>query len=577
MLAWIAGGERLERFDEPFARVVREARGHDPIARAPLSETVGDRYWTVLRAAIDRARTRGTARSMLHGFGPEGRSLDVTLTADSASGEIELSLAPLDDADATDEASFASALHGNLTEMIAVFDRDLRLRGFNAAYAAGARAVLGRDLVVGDTFREVMHADSVPRWDALCRRALAGESFIEDFVVELAIGLVHTYEVSLNPVRDPKGDVVGGVMVSRNVTERRRGESDAHAIAEQRRAILEAVPDAITMMTRDGTITSYKAARSDVPAARVGAHIRDLPDEPGSRITTLLEPVFTSGEPIRVEYESVVGGVLRHHTGWLHRINDREAIWLARDVTEEKTAALRLAYTDRMASIGTLAAGVAHEINNPLQYVLTNLELAEERLATVAPDVRELVLESLEGVRRVCGVVASLRAFSTNQDVAPGVVDVADAARGALALATRRIESVARLEIDLAAGGKIVAARNHLEQTFLALLLNAADALDEERTDTNVITVRSRRLDERRVMVEVVDNGRGMSPSVRPRIFDPFFTTKPIGQGTGLGLTVALHVVRAAGGTIDVESTPGEGTTMRVVLPLASSEPPPKG
>ena len=104
-----------------------------------------------------------------------------------------------------------------------------------------------------------------------------------------------------------------------------------------------------------------------------------------------------------------------------------------------------------------------------------------------------------------------------------------------------------------------------------------ADALDEERTDTNVITVRSRRLDERRVMVEVVDNGRGMGPSVRPRIFDPFFTTKPIGQGTGLGLTVALHVVRAAGGTIDVESTPGEGTTMRVVLPLASSEPPPKG
>lgn len=571
MLAWIAEGERLDRFDEPFARVVREARGHEPVARASLSETIGDRYWTVLRAAIERARARGSARSMLHGFGPEGRSLDVTVTADSASGEIMLALAPLSETDATDEASFSSALHGNLTEMIAVFDRELRIRGFNAAYAAGARAVLGRDLVAGDTFREVVHPDTAPRWEALCQRALDGESFIEDFVAELAIGLVHTYEVSLNPVRDARGAILGGVMISRNVTERRRATLEATTRADRQRAMLEAVPDSITTIDRAGKITSYKPGRDETGVeGPLGSHIRDLPHTPGAHLAELLEPVFGAGEPVRLDYEIVTDGTLRHRTGWLQRIDDDAAVWVARDVTEELAGAQRLAYTDRMASIGALAAGVAHEVNNPLQYVLTNLEIAEERLATVSPEVRELVSESLEGVRRVCGVVSSLRAFSVWPDAEPAAVDVADAVRAAIAIVKPRL-TIARLEVDLEATGRVLAVQKHLEQVFVALLLNAADAIEGATANGGRVTIRTRRLGDDRVVVEIGDDGPGIDARTRRRMFDPFFTTKPVGRGTGLGLTVSLHTVRAAGGTIDVETAPGEGTTMRVVLPLTAA------
>jgi signal transduction histidine kinase len=227
-----------------------------------------------------------------------------------------------------------------------------------------------------------------------------------------------------------------------------------------------------------------------------------------------------------------------------------------------------------MASVGTLAAGVAHEINNPLAYVSGNLSylrdvLLQERLtAEDVADMREAAAEALEGTGRVRAIVQDLRTFSRSDEERFGPVEVHPVLEGALRLVRNELQHRAQLVRELSPVPTIQGNAVRLGQVVVNLLVNALQAFPERSPAGNRIRLATRAAEPGWVSVEVEDNGIGMEPEVQQHIFDPFFTTKPVGVGTGLGLAICHTIVEAMGGRIEVHSTPGQGSTFRLLLPV---------
>jgi CheY-like chemotaxis protein len=231
----------------------------------------------------------------------------------------------------------------------------------------------------------------------------------------------------------------------------------------------------------------------------------------------------------------------------------------------------QLERSERMASLGTLAAGVAHEVNNPLASVIANLEGLAEALGPAAPSATtELLAEARDGAERVRDVVRGLRSFSS-----PGggrlAVDVRSELEAAVRLARNEVRHRARLQVHLGPLPQVATGAHELGQVFLNLLVNAAQAIPEGHADDHAIRVEAGTTPEGWAMVEVRDSGAGIAPELLGRIFEPFFTTKALGVGTGLGLAIAHGLVTGAGGRMEVESQVGKGSTFRVLLPPAAT------
>ena len=214
-----------------------------------------------------------------------------------------------------------------------------------------------------------------------------------------------------------------------------------------------------------------------------------------------------------------------------------------------------------------MAAGVAHEINNPLAYVIGNLdvlahELAHAKAPLPAERLRLLeaaVRDARQGAERVRAIVRDLKVFARVQEDRPTRVDVGAAIEGALGIAHNEIRHRARLVMDLAPVPPVRADAGRLSQLFLNLIINAAQSIPEGAAERNEIRVATRLQQDGWVRVEVKDTGAGIPREHLAKIFDPFFTTKSVGVGTGLGLSIVHAIVTAAGGRIEVESTPGAG------------------
>jgi signal transduction histidine kinase len=240
----------------------------------------------------------------------------------------------------------------------------------------------------------------------------------------------------------------------------------------------------------------------------------------------------------------------------------------------------QLSISERLASVGLLAAGVAHEINNPLSLVLGSLELARRRLDQLQTDQVEKsalghVVDELDAANtaaeRIRDVASDLRLFARSNDEEHGPVDIERVIRSSLRMAQTEIRHRAHLRLDFTPVPLIDANESRLGQVFLNLLMNAAQSIDEGRAEDNEIAVSTRLDEDGRVVAEVRDSGCGIAPEHRRRLFTPFFTTKPMGEGTGLGLSICHRIVTGFGGTISVESEPGEGSTFTVVLPAIPS------
>jgi signal transduction histidine kinase len=267
------------------------------------------------------------------------------------------------------------------------------------------------------------------------------------------------------------------------------------------------------------------------------------------------------------------GLLAREHSGRL------EAEALARQRERELLAAQeKLVQSEKLAAAGQLAAGVGHEINNPLSFVIGNIHFALEQLGGLSPEqpVGQSLQESLDALRearvgaeRIRGIVMDLKRFARAEESLMGPVDVQQALEFSLSMALPHIRHRAQVERRFSPVPKVLGNEAKLGQVFLNLMINAADAIPEGDVARHRLTLTTRTENER-VVVEVSDTGRGMTPEVLERAFEPFFTTKSVGSGTGLGLSICLGLVQGMKGELTATSRPGVGSTFRVVLPPAT-------
>jgi PAS domain S-box-containing protein len=311
-------------------------------------------------------------------------------------------------------------------------------------------------------------------------------------------------------------------------------------------------------------------AEQPVPAVWVESAVRTY-----ARVDQELQLVRADGSLVPVQHSAAA--MLRQG-----KLVGRVVTFL--DVTERKRAeeALRksqaqLRMADRLATVGTLSAGVAHEINNPLAYTVANLSYLRDALARLPDELpgvdleelRSSVAEACEGAERVRRIVKDMKTLSRMDDERIGAVDVEAALDASVNMALHEIRHRAQVVKDY---GRVPLARcneGRLVQVFLNLLVNAAQAIPGNAPERNEVRLATCVDGQGRVAVEISDTGMGIPEEILPRIFDPFFTTKPLGVGTGLGLSICHSLVAAMGGEIEVASKVGIGTRFLILLPAA--------
>ena len=410
-----------------------------------------------------------------------------------------------------------------------------------------------------------------------------------EFSVTHSNGARVPVEVGVARLRTPDGLLAVGYF--RDVGERKETIEALRRSESRFRSLVENAPDGVVILRgRRITFMNERAARLlgvESAAHGVGQEItallpRQSAAKAGERIGTMLK---TGTELPPSEYEVVIGGAVRtvEIKSILIEYDGAPAVLaFARDVTERKAIQNELLRADRLAAVGTLAAAVAHEINNPLTYAQLSLQyverelaqsgLPEERIATLTEHVRN----ARHGADRVATIVRDLRTFARADDAPPGPVDLIAVIERAIKIAENDLRHRARLvrryhdDVPAVDGNA-----SRLEQVFLNLVINAIQALPAGDPTRDVITIEVEPAGAE-VRVKLTDTGVGIPAAVRDRIFDPFFTTKPVGEGTGLGLSVCRGILEGLGGRISVDSTEGAGTTVTVTLPAHQPGPRPR-
>ncbi|ACY17136.1 response regulator [Haliangium ochraceum] len=368
----------------------------------------------------------------------------------------------------------------------------------------------------------------------------------------------------------------------RYATERAR-------LQTQFRALVENNADALVVIDRNGVVTYLNHAAEELLGR---THEDILGKQFGFPIAT--------GSFSEIEVHDAAGELRAAEMRVAPITWEGENAWLAslRDVTDRKRAEelqKRLNHADRLASIGQLASGVAHEINNPAGFILGNLEVFGEQLSTlerttarmarearaygspastrledssaqVLSEMRGMLIDSIAGIERISHIVKALSSFARIERDEVEPVDLNEVLETACKIVKNEIRHRATLEQHLSPLPRIAADPGKLIQVFTNLLINAAQSIAPGAAEQNRVSI-STAEDGEQIIVRVSDTGCGIPPEQLQRIFEPFYTTKSRGLGTGLGLPLSSDIVRKHGGDIKVTSTPGEGSTFEVVLP----------
>jgi PAS domain S-box-containing protein len=439
--------------------------------------------------------------------------------------------------------------------------------------------------------------------------------------------------------RDEQGRPLRMVGTNVDITMQKRTE-------ERLRALIRTLPDIVLRQSSDGTYLDYHAPNPEelaVPPERlVGSNMRQAPFP-----VPVLDKMFMHlGRAVREGTLEVFDYALETPEGReyfearIRRSGPDEAVSIIRNITERKLFEARLLQqeeelrrhrdsleelvrnrsekllkatieleeqqaqliqAEKMASLGQMAAGVAHEINNPVSYVMSNLGTLDQYVSSLSPllqlqrelvthpgaastellermaelwkqeevdyllsDMPELIEESLAGTRRIKEIAASLRSFAREDTGEPQLVDVNTELSSTLKIVWNELKYKCEVKRDFGPLPPVSCHPTQISQVFTNLLVNAAHAI-ETRGEIRIRT----RHEGNEVVVEIADTGKGMTPETLSKLFTPFFTTKPRGQGTGLGLSVSYGIIAKHKGRIDVQSQPGQGSTFTIRLPAA--------
>jgi PAS domain S-box-containing protein len=396
-------------------------------------------------------------------------------------------------------------------------------------------------------------------------------------------------QIKTMPIRDADGEQVGTLAMMMDKTRSRLAEEGLRKTQEQYRQIVEATSDGIIQVDADALIVFVNSRFSEMlgyePRELIGKSLFGFMSAAAK--VMVAESLQSRGPGVRRALDTTY----RHKNGSEISVNvagsmlvDGEGQFVGnqgvvRDITERKKLQSQLMVSDRMASVGTLAAGVAHEINNPLAALIGNLDFIAEGLerggggdARLHEEIKGPLEDAREAAQRVRFIVRDLKIFSRSPLEEPrGPVDVHAILESSLRMAWNEIRHRAQVVKHYGPVPGVDANEARLGQVFLNLIVNAAQALPDGRAEHNEIGL-STRLDGERIVIEVRDSGVGIPPEIIGRIFDPFFTTKAVGVGTGLGLAICHRIVTDMNGELTVESEVGRGTTFRVTLPLARRE-----
>ena len=377
-----------------------------------------------------------------------------------------------------------------------------------------------------------------------------------------------------HPIKPDGNAPVAVVTTFTDVTARRHLE-------EQFLEVLQNSPDAV-LLHRNGTTlwTNKKWADLlgyDDPKSLVGMSILDF-----------VSPSFKAFVAERVDH-ATRGHVPNPSTeqGLLHKdgsevlavVHGMPTLYFgeparaafARDISEQRRLEMQLMAADRLAALGRLAAGVGHEINNPLAYVIGNVQLALDRLRSGdVVEVTERLNEVLDGAERIRLIVRDLKVFGAHGPDSLSPVDVHRVVDSCARVAESEIRMRAKLVRDFGQIPMVLASEPRLAQVILNLLVNAIQSIPDDGSTHHTITVSTRMEEDGRVSLRVSDTGVGIEPENLPRVMEPFFTTKADSGGTGLGLSICSMLVADQGGTIQIESELGRGTTVTVRLGTAA-------
>jgi len=379
----------------------------------------------------------------------------------------------------------------------------------------------------------------------------------------------------------------------------------SHTSREFRR-LIEAFHDGVLVTTRQGivygnqaliTLLGYPSLHEFLTTSPKELIRRHVPRADRGRAVHLLSNVLRS-LPLHAQTELPLIGLDKSESVVLLYVDSIEfegvpaVLVTMRDITESRSIQEKLSRAERMASIGTLAAGVAHEINNPLAYVTTNIAYCMERLrymeellegksirlgnpaslrAMLTPMAQALT-EAHHGTGRVATIVRDLRALTRDDKELDSSVDLPSSLSTAIHMSDSEVRYRSRLTTDIDNAGAVWGNETRLVQIFLNLIVNAAQSFKSDNTEQNLIEISSWAEGDTSV-TEITDNGRGIPDENIQRIFDPFFTTKPVGVGTGLGLSICHGLVESMSGSLTVRSEYGVGSTFRLELRTSSEKP----
>ncbi|HEY4184145.1 MAG TPA: ATP-binding protein [Polyangia bacterium] len=404
------------------------------------------------------------------------------------------------------------------------------------------------------------------------------------------------YQTRVDPLRDEEGEVVGTIGVALDITDRVQSEESVRQSEARYRMIARATNDVVRdwnietgeWVWNDGVANAFHYPRHEVGSSLAwwSEHIHVADRE--RVLASLREAIESQATSWSDEYRFLRADgshAMVLDRGFLSRNPAGGAVRMIAsmlDVSESRAIEAKLIQAERLASMGTLAAGVAHEINNPLTYVMANVGFVSERLVKLAASptapeglsdrLNELVAalnEAQEGAVRVRQIVRDLKVFSRSDDDNHAAVDVTRLLESSLSMVWNEIRHRARVVKELAAVPLVQASESRLGQVFLNLLINAAQAIEEGNASANEIGISTATDGAGRAIITISDTGGGISPDVIGRIFDPFFTTKPIGVGTGLGLFICHGIIKGLGGELTAESVAGRGARFKVTLPPA--------